>query len=63
MEKKLSEFTLKDWVVYRWDEAGGMGDEDRVFLRGQKRTPGEAMNAAQEWEVLEAIKNEQEPED
>jgi hypothetical protein len=52
MEKKLDEITRKEWVAYRWVEAPqSMGDEDRIFITQGRRTPDEAYQALEEWEV------------
>lgn len=50
MEKKLSEITRKDWIVWQWVECTQMGDEERVFTRDMARTPTEAAQAAEEWD-------------
>jgi hypothetical protein len=62
IEKTLSEITRKEWILYQWIEATQFGDTERYFLRGQERTPDEALNAAQEWDFLESVKNEDEQE-
>jgi len=54
--KLLSQMTRKEWVKYQWTEdVPTMGDEvsedDRVFIRGKLRTPDEAYQAMEEWEV------------
>ncbi|MCD6329035.1 MAG: hypothetical protein J7M10_01585 [Candidatus Cloacimonetes bacterium] len=56
MEKTLSEITRREWIVWQWFEDTLMGDEDRRFLADFKRTPTEAMDAAEEWDFLKSVK-------
>jgi len=56
MEKPLSEITRKEWILYQWLETTRMGIDERCFLRGQERTPDEAMEVAEEWDFLESVK-------
>jgi hypothetical protein len=59
MEKRLSEITRKEWILYQWLDTGSMGsDEDRVFIKGPRNTPAEAMEAAEEWEFLKEVESE-----
>lgn len=52
MEKKLSEITRAEWIAFRWIEAPqAMGDEEREFRTDGKRTPDEAVQAAEEWDM------------
>ncbi len=52
MEKKLSEISRSEWIVFQWIEAPpAMGDEDRTFSADGKRTPTEAAQAAEEWDM------------
>lgn len=53
MEKKLSEITRAKWIAYRWTEIPPvMGDDsERVFMSNGKRTPDEAYQAMEEWDV------------
>jgi len=51
MEKSLSEITRQDWTAWQWQEITSMDDEDRRFMRGQKRTPDEALQAMEEWDA------------
>lgn len=53
MEKKLSEITRSEWVAFRWIEARQAmgGDEERFFISDGKRTPDEAAQAAEEWDM------------
>lgn len=60
MEKLLSEITRKEWITLDWHETTSMGDEDRKFAADAKRTPDEAMEAAEEWDFLKSV--EEEPE-
>ena len=50
MRKKLSEITRQEWIAYQWIESTVMGDEERTFESGFKRTPDEAMEAAYNWD-------------
>jgi hypothetical protein len=60
-EKKLSEISRKDWIVWQWAETEMyFGDTERTFIRGQKRTPTEALQAAEEWEFLKSVEGEDE---
>ena len=59
--KQLSEITRKDWILYCWIEVESyFGDNDRTFVLGAKRTPSEALQAAEEWAFLESVENEHE---
>ncbi len=64
IEKKLSEITRKEWIVYQWQEApNSFGDEERIFLRGFKRTPDEARQAMEDWDATaeerDSVKDEE----
>ncbi len=50
MKKNLSDITRSEWVVWNWEEVTCLGDEDRVFQMGYKRTPDEARQAADDWD-------------
>ncbi len=52
MEKRLSEITSAVWIAFRWVEAPqAMEDEDRIFITDGKRTPDEAAQAAEDWDM------------
>lgn len=54
LEKKLEDITRKEWVAYRWIEIPpvmGDSDDERVFRSAGRRTPDEAYQALEEWEV------------
>jgi len=54
MEKKLSEITRSEWISFRWAEIPPtMGDDsdDRVFQADGKRTPDEARQAMEDWDM------------
>lgn len=56
MEKKLDEITRKEWVAFRWIEIPltmDDSDEDRKFRTAGRRTPDEALQALEEWELTE----------
>ena len=60
-EKKLSDITRKDWILWQWFEVDGVfGETDRMFVRGLQRNPTEALRASQEWDFLESVKGEDE---
>ena len=52
MEKKLSELARKEWIRYQWVLVDEFGVEERMMVRGPERTPDDAFEAAQEWEVF-----------
>jgi len=52
MEKKLSEISRSEWIAFQWVEivqAFG-SDDERMFRDNGKRTPAEALQAADEWD-------------
>lgn len=50
--KVLSQITRSEWIAFQWIEAPrSMGDEDRTFIADGKRTPTEAAQAAEEWDM------------
>ena len=54
MEKKLSEITRSEWIAFRWVEIPlTMGDDsdERTFQAEGKRTPDEAAQAAESWDM------------
>lgn len=50
MEKRLSEITRAEWIALRWVEITSMGGE-RTFVADDRRTPDEALQASEEWDV------------
>lgn len=48
--KAISDITRKDWICFQWNECTELGDDDRMFFRGQRRMPDEAAQAAEEWD-------------
>lgn len=53
-EKNLSDITRAEWIAFRWVEIEPtMGDDsdERVFAQKGKRTPDEAAQAMEEWDV------------
>jgi hypothetical protein len=50
MQKKLSEITRADWIAIQWIEVTEMGSE-RTFLANDRRTPDEAAQAMEEWDM------------
>ena len=53
MEKKLEDITRSEWIAFRWVEIPPtMGDDgERMFRDDGRRTPDEAMQAMENWEV------------
>ena len=51
MQKNLSEITREEWIALDWEEATSMGDSDRTFMATGKRTPDEAAQAAEDWDM------------
>jgi hypothetical protein len=52
MEKKLDEIKRSEWIAFQWIEIPrAMGDEERTFMADGKRTPAEAAQAADEWDI------------
>jgi hypothetical protein len=51
--KKLDDITRKEWIAYRWIEIPPtMGDDgEREFIQKGKRTPDEAYQAMEEWDM------------
>ena len=65
MEKELSQITRKEWVAYRWIEIPPTmddSDDDRVFRSAGRRSPDEAYQALEEWEVTAEDRDCLEPE-
>ena len=60
MEKSLSEITRKEWIIWQWFDVGEMGMQERNFIRGLERSPDEALEAAEEWDFLQSVKEEDE---
>jgi hypothetical protein len=52
MEKKvLSEITRAEWIAFQWQDITEMGDEERLFLKSNARTPDEAAQAMEDWDT------------
>lgn len=54
MEKALSQIKRSEWIVFQWIEIPptmGDGNDERVFRADGKRTPAEAAQAAEEWDM------------
>lgn len=51
MRKKLSEITRAEWIAIVWIEDSQMGEEERMFLDGGRRTPDEAAAARDDWDT------------
>ncbi len=54
MEKELDQITRREWVAYRWIEIPPTmddSDDERVFRSAGRRTPDEAYQALEEWEM------------
>ena len=59
MIKALTEITRQEWIAYRWIEIPPvMGDDDeRSFRTDGRRTPDEAYQAMEEWDVTAEERN------
>jgi hypothetical protein len=59
IEKRLEDITREQWIAYRWLEIPPtMGDDgERVFRTDGRRTPDEAYQALEEWEVTAEARN------
>jgi hypothetical protein len=52
MEKALSQISRSEWIAFQWiEEPRSMGDGERMFMADGKRTPAEAAQAAEEWDM------------
>ena len=54
IEKRLEDITRKEWVSFRWIEIPPTmddSDDERIFRSTGHRTPDEAYQALEEWEV------------
>jgi hypothetical protein len=53
VEKALTDITRAEWIKFQWVEIPPvMGDDgDRMFRINGKRTPSEAYQAMEEWDV------------
>jgi len=62
--KRIEDITRKEWVAYRWVEIPlSMGDDDeRMFIMAGRRTPDEAYQALEEWEMTAEDRGVSEPE-
>jgi hypothetical protein len=57
MKKTLSEITRKEWIIWHWIEVDEFGVPERNFECGPERTPTEAVQAAEEWDFLQSVKD------
>ena len=64
LEKKIEDITRKEWIAFRWAEIPPtMGDDDeRMFRTVGHRTPDEALQAMEEWDVTADERDMPEPE-
>ena len=52
IEKRLEDITRQEWIAFRWVEAPqSYGDEERMFISQGRRTPDEAMDAMENWDM------------
>lgn len=61
MEKPLSEISRTEWIKYQWTDVTQMGDTERMMTQGFLRTPDEAYQAMEEWEVTAEDRGVEEP--
>jgi len=54
--KPINEITRKEWIKFKWEEIQGtFGDDaERVFRVVGSRTPSEAYQAMEEWDMTAA---------
>ena len=63
IEKKLEDITRAEWVKFRWVEIPqSYGDDERMFITQGLRTPDEAYQALEEWEMTADERGVSEPE-
>ena len=65
MEKRIEDITRKEWVAYRWVEIPPTmddSDDERVFRSAGRRSPDEAYQALEEWEMTAEDRGVSEPE-
>jgi hypothetical protein len=48
--KKLEDITRAEWIAFFWLEDSDFESSGRFFTRGQRRTPDEAAQAAENWD-------------
>ena len=60
MEKELSKITRQEWIAFRWTEIPPtMGDDsERMFQSEGKRTPDEARQAMDDWDITSEERKE-----
>lgn len=63
MDKPLSQITRNEWIAFQWRDATQMGDAERMMEMGFARTPDEAMQAMEEWDLTAEERAEPEPEE
>ena len=53
--KTLDQITRKEWIKFKWEEnPQTFGNEDRTFYTAGLRTPNEAYQAMEEWDITAA---------
>jgi hypothetical protein len=57
MEKRIEEITRSEWIAYRWIEISEIGQERRIFLQNDRRTPDEAAQAMEDWDSTAEERN------
>lgn len=57
-QKKLSEITRQEWIIFQWQDITAVGDAERMFIRCFRRTPNEAITALGAWDRLAEEKGE-----
>jgi len=50
--KRIEDITRKEWIQYRWQELPStFGDPNRIFIPAGRRTPDEALQAMESWDM------------
>ncbi len=62
MKKYLSEITRSGWIAFQWIEVTEIGSE-RTFQAIGRRTPDEAAQAMEEWDMTAEEREEADPEE
>jgi hypothetical protein len=62
MQKELSKITRTEWIKWQWIDVTEIGDGERFMLRNYLRTPDEAAQAAENWDMTAEERGAAEPE-
>jgi hypothetical protein len=53
IRKALHEITREEWIGIRWIETNEFGEDERTFVASGLRTPDEAREAMEDWDVTQ----------